>query len=224
MGFSVQTIITDLLSATGFAILILGPLFYSISYKKFFKRHLFLKEDGAKIFEKLKYDLRVNEINGVDRSRLYRDLDYALTIFKNSMEFNKRDLMHYFNERKAIWILKKNTSQKSWFIFLVWTIFFATCFASSRLDIIFFIFNGLNRNSPDNGYSSIVFLFIIAVIFNANILIFKYFSFRKNISTKVRKINLVKYEKISNNFKYVYIGEIFWFVLALFFIFLNTFF
>ncbi|WP_338972946.1 hypothetical protein [Spiroplasma endosymbiont of Panorpa germanica] len=224
MGFTSQTVITDLLSLIGFLMLLLGPLFYSINYKKFYSRHLFLREDGKKIFERLKYDLRINEMKDVNKNKLFKDLDYALTIFKNSMEYNKRDLIHYFNERKAIQVLSKTTSKKSWLSFSVWLVFFLTCFASSQLDVISFIFNGLNRDSSNNGYSSIVFLFVLSVIFNLVILIVKYFSFKKVINKKITKINLLKSEKINNNFKYVFAGDAFCFLAALFFIFLNSFF
>ncbi|AHI53729.1 hypothetical protein SSABA_v1c03170 [Spiroplasma sabaudiense Ar-1343] len=224
MGFSNQTIVTDLLSAIGFIILILGPFLYLIGYNKFFSRNLFNSEDGKKIFEKLKYDLKVDKIENINKNRFYRDLDYALTIFKNSMEYNKRDLIFYFNERKASKMLKSTLSKMAWLSFLVWAIFFTVSFSSSGLDIIFFIFNGLERNSSANGYSSIVFLFIIIVIFNSIIFTAKLYFFQKKINLEIKKINPNKIEKLKSNFVYVYAGEIGLYIMALTFIFINSFF
>ncbi|WP_338970712.1 hypothetical protein [Spiroplasma endosymbiont of Labia minor] len=223
VGFSINTLVTDVLSIFGLFLLWFAPAIFSVIHKKVLRQRLFTKVDGKKLFEKLKFDIRINgKLEGINRKRLFRDPNYALTIFNKAMDYNKRDLIWYFNENTAKYQIARSISNKSGLNFLVWFIFISVSIISSLLDVPRFFFHG--KMESDNGLGAIILLLIVVIFFTVLLKYFQWFSVKKTLNDDVRQINLAKKQLVWNDFRLIYWSEISILGFGFFLIILNQFF
>ncbi|QHX36810.1 hypothetical protein [Spiroplasma sp. BIUS-1] len=198
-----ETIVTDVLSAVGLAIIILSPLIFSSIQRKILNQRLHTRVDGEKLFEKLKYDLKLSKLTGVDKRRLYMDVDYAKTIFRGAMEYNSREVVWYFNELFAKRHIHSTIRKKAWLHTWVWIITLLVIVGGSYGDIAYWLFD-MQSMKPDSGIASIWVLFFCAAGISV---LTKYLEFTKVktvINDEVRQINLTKKEKVWKDYKLIY--------------------
>ncbi|AOG60622.1 hypothetical protein SHELI_v1c06710 [Spiroplasma helicoides] len=218
--FQLDTLVTDILSAAGFLMIIFSPLYFLSLNRKVLNQRLHTKIDGEKLFEKLKYDLRIPRVTGIDKKRLYRDIHYARTIFRGAMEYNHRDMVWYFNELYAKIYIHSVISKRAWMVFWIWILTILVIVGGSREDILYFLFNqkGLTKVS---GHVSIWVMFLMNfVIFGLN----KYYEWikvKRAINDEVRQINLAKKEKVWKDYKIIYFASIAPVVVGFMFILIN---
>ncbi|AUB31831.1 hypothetical protein [Spiroplasma floricola] len=198
-----DTIVTDVLAAIGLAIIILAPLIFCDIQRKILKQRLHTRVDGEKLFEKLKYDLKLSQMSGISKTRLYKDIDYAKTIFRGAMDYNSREVVWYFNELFAKRHINSTIRKKSWLQTGIWVLTILVIGGGSYLDILDWLFN-MTKMKSDSGIVSIWVLFFFA---NALTSLVKYTEFTKVktvINDQVRQINLTKKEKVWKDYKIVY--------------------
>lgn len=219
-GFSMETLITDILSAIGLLMIMIVPLVFGGYHRKVLNQRLHTVIDGTKLFEKLKYDLKLSTVPNIDKVRLYQNQHYAETIFKGAMEYNRRDVIWYFNERTAKKVIWNNISKKAWSCFWIWCLFIAICMAGSKMNLINWLFEMKSLNK-ESGIVSIWILFAFTAFFHTIIKLLEYFKVKKTINDEVRQINLAKKEKVWLDFKILFWIEIAMTILGFVFILIN---
>ncbi|WP_339020402.1 hypothetical protein [Spiroplasma endosymbiont of Atherix ibis] len=198
-----DTIVTDVLAAVGLAIIILSPLIFCDIQRKVLKQRLHTRVDGEKLFEKLKYDLKLSQVSGISKTRLYKDVDYAKTIFRGAMDYNSREVVWYFNELFAKRHINSTIRKKAWLQTWIWIMTILVIGGGSYLDILNWLFD-MKKMQSSSGIVSIWVLFFFANVISTLI---KYFEFNKVktvINDQVRQINLTKKEKVRKDYKIVY--------------------
>ncbi|AUM62801.1 hypothetical protein [Spiroplasma monobiae] len=202
---SVKTIVTDVLAAIGLAIIIFSPLIFSSIQRKVLNQRLHTRVDGEKLFEKLKYDLKLSKLTGVNKRKLYSDIDYAKTIFRGAMEYNSREVVWYFNELFAKKHIHSAVLKKAWLQMWVWILTLIVIFGGSYADFLVWLFDmQASASKPDSGFVSIWVLFICAAGISV---LTKWMEFKKVkvvINDEVRQINLTKKEKVWKDYKIIY--------------------
>ncbi|AKU79521.1 hypothetical protein [Spiroplasma turonicum] len=217
---SLQTIVIDSLSALGLFFIVFTPLYFCIVQGRVLNGRLHTKLDGEKLFEKLKTDLRLSKVTGINKKRLYKDLDYASTIFRGAMEYNSREVVWFFNEYYAKQYIKKNILSKAWLHFLIWAIFIGVVLGGVYLDGLWWLFNVKELNSSSGKVSTFI-LFFLTTLISALIKYFEYYKVKKVVNDDVRQINLVKKEKVWKDYKIIYFISIGTLSLGYLFIFIN---
>ncbi|AKX33945.1 hypothetical protein SLITO_v1c02900 [Spiroplasma litorale] len=217
---SLQTIVLDVLSALGLFFLMFIPLYFCLIQGRILNGRLHTKVDGEKLFEKLKTDLRLSRITGVNKKRLYKDLDYASTIFRGAMEYNSREVVWYFNEYYAKMYIKRTLLRKAALHLLVWSVFIGVVLGGVFTDGLWWLFN-VKQLTSETGVASTSVLFVIAILISALIKFLEYYHVKKAINDDIRQINLVKKEKVWKDFIIVYYISIASWFLGLLFIFIN---
>ncbi|AGR42292.1 hypothetical protein [Spiroplasma diminutum] len=198
-----DTIVTDVLSAIGLFIIVFSPLFFSRIQKKVLNQRLHTKIDGEKLFEKLKYDLKLSKLTGVNKRRLYIDPDYAKTIFRGAMEYNNREFIWYFNELFAKMYIHNSIWKKAIMHTWIWILAILVIVGGSYADIGKWLFDMQNMNS-NSGIVSIWILFICAAGLSALIKYMEFIKVKKVINDEVRQINLTKKEKVWKDYLIIY--------------------
>ncbi|AHI53074.1 hypothetical protein [Spiroplasma culicicola] len=222
MWIQINTIVSDVLSAVGLLIIIFSPLFFTRIQRKVLDQRLHTRVDGDKLFEKLKYDLKLSKLTGVDRKRLYRDVHYARTIFKGAMEYNSRDLLWYFNELYAKKFIHNTIRKKSWIHTWIWIGIILVIGGGSYLDIFHWLFD-MQTMTSTSGIVSIWTLFIFASLFTALNKFMEYFKIKGVVNDEIRQINLAKKEKVWKDYKIIFWCSISMFGIGFLFIFINIF-
>ncbi|WP_339030485.1 hypothetical protein [Spiroplasma endosymbiont of Cantharis nigra] len=198
-----DTIVTDVLAAIGLFIIVFSPLIFSKIQRKILNQRLHTSIDGEKLFEKLKYDLKLSKLTGINKKRLYKDIDYAKTIFRGAMEYNSRELVWYFNELYAKTYIHKTIKKKAVIYTWVWIVTIGVIMGGSYLDILSWLFDMKKLNSS-SGIVSIWILFFCAMGFSIFIKYLEFFKVKKVINDEVRQINLTKKEKVWKDYLIIY--------------------
>ncbi|ALD66633.1 hypothetical protein [Spiroplasma cantharicola] len=198
-----DTIVTDVLAAIGLFIIVFSPLIFSSIQRKILNQRLHTTIDGEKLFEKLKYDLKLSKLTGINKKRLYKDVDYAKTIFRGAMEYNSRELTWYFNEMYAKIYIHKTIKKKAWMYTGVWLLTIGTIIGGSYLDIFYWLFD-MKRLGSSSGIASIWVLFFCAAGLSAFIKYLEFFKVKRVINDEVRQINLTKKEKVWKDYLIIY--------------------
>ncbi|QBQ07899.1 hypothetical protein SGLAD_v1c07000 [Spiroplasma gladiatoris] len=206
MWFSEKTIITDILSAIGMILIVITPLYFSTVHRRVLNIRLHTKVDGEKLFEKLKYDLKVPRITGIDKVRLYRDVHYAKTIFKGAMEYNSRDLVWYFNELHAKKFIKSIIFKKATIHFFIMIITLLIIGGGSYLDIFHWLFEQKTMEK-DSGITSIWVLLIFAFMLCGLNKFLEFIKIKRVVNDEIRQINLAKKQKVWKDYKIVFFGS-----------------
>ncbi|QEH62053.1 hypothetical protein SCHIN_v1c08580 [Spiroplasma chinense] len=222
MWISEKTIVTDVLSAFGLFLIVFSPLYFSNLQRRVLNRRLHTRVDGEKMFERLKYDLKLSKITGVDKRRLYRDVDYARTIFKGAMEYNSRELVWYFNELYAKKFIHSVILKKTWLHVWIWIGTILVIMGGSYFDIFHWLFQ-MNTMDANSGLVSIWVLFLFAVGFTTLNKWLEYKKIKTVVNDEVRQINLAKKEKVWKDYKIIFYGSISVMGVGFFFIFVNIF-
>ncbi|QGS52104.1 hypothetical protein [Spiroplasma tabanidicola] len=207
MGISEKTIVSDVLSAIGMLMIIITPLYFAGIQKRILNLRLHTKVDGEKLFEKLKYDLKLPRITGIDKVRLYRDVHYAKTIFKGAMEYNSRDLVWYFNELYAKKFIFEVIWKRAMYHFFIMVVCILIICGGSYLDFFKWLFDQKNMDS-NTGFVSIWVLLMCAFVLCGINKYYEWVRVKKVVNDEVRQINLSKKEKVWKDFKIVYFGAI----------------
>ncbi|ASP28049.1 hypothetical protein SCORR_v1c02750 [Spiroplasma corruscae] len=217
---SLQTLVLDILSILGIIFVIFIPLYFYFIQGRVLNGRLHTKIDGEKLFEKLKTDLRLSRISGIDKKRLYFDYDYAATIFRGSMEYNAREVVWFFNEYYAKIYIKKSILKKAFTHILIWLIFLGVVLGGVELDALLWLFN-IKSMSSDSGIVSTSILFIFATAFCGLIKYLEFNRVKRVINDEVRQINLAKKEKVWKDYKLIYFISIGTWALGFIFIFIS---
>ncbi len=220
--FQENTIVTDILSIIGLVIIVLSPFYFSMLHRKILNGRLHTKVDGEKLFEKLKYDLKLSKITGVDKKRLYRDVDYAKTIFRGAMEYNSRELVLYFNELFAKRFIHKTINNKSLVHFLIWIVTIGIIMGGSLFDLWYWLTN-MKSMDKSSGIVSIWVMFFIAFIGTGINKFLEFFKVKTVVNDEVRRINLAKKEKVWKDYVIVFWCSIGTGVFGFLLIFINIF-
>ncbi|WP_338984535.1 hypothetical protein [Spiroplasma endosymbiont of Diplazon laetatorius] len=200
---TLQTIVTDVLAAIGLVIIVISPLIFSGIQRKILNQRLHTRVDGEKLFEKMKYDLKISKLTGVNKRKLYTDIDYAKTIFRGAMEYNSREVVWYFNELFAKRHIHNSIRKKAWLHTWVWIITLLVIVGGSYADLFEWLFD-MTKMKPESGIVSIWVLFVCSAGISV---LTKYSEFTKVktvINDEVRQINLTKKEKVWKDYKLVY--------------------
>lgn len=218
-----NTLITDILAAVGFLILMISPIIFAGIQRKILNQRLHTRVDGEKLFEKLKYDLKLPKITGINKKLLYKDVNYALSIFSGAMEYNRRDLLWYFNEKHAKIHIANQIWKKAALHFLIWMGTVVVIAGGSYFDIFKWLFQA-NLLTNTSGVASIWVLLGFCVMISVLIKFLEYKNIKYVVNDEVRKINLAKKEKVWKDYKIIYWCSVAVFFLGWVFIFINMFF
>jgi hypothetical protein len=224
MGWSTKTIVTDSLAFFGFLMIFIVPLIFSGAHRRVLNQRLYTVVDGQKLFEKLKYDLKIKgNLEGVDRIKLYQNEHYARTIFKGAMEYNERDFVWYFNERTAKTLIHSRILKTSWQIFGIWILFVVIMMAGTKLDLVWWIF----EMSEMNSLSGIVPIWVLFIFFGFIHGLLKWREYRqvkKLVHDDIRRINLAKKDLVWKDFIVIFWSSIATELLGVLFLVINIFF
>lgn len=220
---SSETIVTDVLAALGLIFVLFSPFIFATIQKKVLKSKLHTRSDGEKIFEKLKYDLKLSKIESINKKLLFKDIDYARTIFSGAMEYNSRDLILYFNEKGVKKYINSQIYKKAWMHFLLWVVIMAIIMGGTYLDFFHWIFQS-NTMSNTSGFFSIWVLVILGIFASIVVKFLEYQKIKMVINNEVRQINLTKKEAVWKDYKIIYWYSIGFFFFSWILIFINMFF
>ncbi|AGR41414.1 hypothetical protein [Spiroplasma taiwanense] len=218
-----NTIVTDVLAAIGVLILIFSPLYFSSLQRKILNQRLHTKVDGEKLFEKLKYDLKLSKITNVNKKRLYTDIHYAKSIFRGAMEYNSREVIWYFNELYAKRHIHNNIRKKAWLHTWIWIGTILVIMGGTYFDFFSWIFNMSNMVET----SGIISIWVLITFASGISILNKFLEFskvKKIVNDDIRQINLTKKEKVWKDFKIIFYFSIGNWILGFIFIFINVFF
>ncbi|ARU91452.1 hypothetical protein SCLARK_00833 [Spiroplasma clarkii] len=198
--FSWDTIVTDAFAAVGFILVVITPLIFAAIQRRILNGRLHTRVDGEKLFEKLKYDLNLSKLTNVNKRLLYRDVNYARSIFAGAMEYNSRDLLWYFNELHAKNFISSAIWGKAWTHFWVWILTVGVVMGGSYLDFPNWLFQ-INTMTKVSGIVSICVIFLCTVFFCGIIKTLEFFRIKRVVNDEVRQINLAKKKKFEKTLK-----------------------
>jgi hypothetical protein len=221
LGWSSKTAVTDTLAIFGMLMIMLAPLIYCAAHRRALNERLHTVVDGNKLFEKLRYDLKIKgDLAGIDRMKLYKNQHYARTIFRGAMEYNERDFVWYFNERTAKIIVHDTILKYSWRVFAIWLLFIAVIALGTKEDALLWFWDMRHMNSV-SGIVAIWILFLFFALFHGLLKWREYAIVKRTIHDDVRRINLEKKARVWKDFRVIFWSSIATEILGFCFIILN---
>ncbi|WP_342268560.1 hypothetical protein [Spiroplasma endosymbiont of Aspidapion aeneum] len=215
-------IVTNSLAIIGFIMISFGCIICIGFHWRLLKRKLFTVKDGTKLFEKLKYDLRIDTKIKVSKERLYSDQNYAQTIFRGAMDYNRRDVVAYFSERSARIMIRNCISKYAWLTFWLWFLFLIIVFGGTYADFAHWLIR-IRDLSPDNT-SGMISIFIAFLSITSLTVLLRYWEYKRLkvlINDEIVKIQLAKKQKVWINYLWIYYSSILIQSLGLIFIIFN---